>query len=74
MRDRYLKEKKGRHKKENFKILGIRQSSNFSKESGCKLIITQGDFHGADNAEKRFEESKHGWKMVIPIMKKLMNE
>ena len=44
------------------------------KKSGCQLIITQGDFQGADNAEKRFEESKQGWKMVIPTMKKILNE
>lgn len=43
-------------------------------ENGCKLIITQGDFQNADNAEKRFEESRQGWKMVIPIMKRILNE
>lgn len=44
------------------------------KDNGCCLVITQGDFQGADNAEKRFEESKQGWKMVIPMMKKLLGE
>jgi len=44
------------------------------QKTGCKLIITQGDFRGADLAEKRFEESKQGWKMVLPVMKKLLNE
>ena len=43
-------------------------------ESGTLLTITQGDFNGTENAEKRFEESKQGWKMVIPLMKKLLNE
>jgi len=43
-------------------------------ETGCKLIITQGDFQNADNAAKRFEESKQGWKIVIPAMKKILNE
>lgn len=42
-------------------------------ETGCKLIITQGDFRVADLAEKRFEEAKQGWNMVIPVMKKLLN-
>lgn len=44
------------------------------EETGCKLMITQGDFQDSDNAAKRFEESKQGWKMVIPIMKKVLNE
>jgi uncharacterized protein YndB with AHSA1/START domain len=44
------------------------------KDSGCDLVITQGDFQSTDNAEKRFEESKQGWQMVIPTMKKLLNE
>lgn len=44
------------------------------QEKGCRLIITQGDFQDTDNAEKRFEESKQGWKMVIPSMKKILNE
>ena len=43
-------------------------------EYGTLLTITQGDFNGTENAEKRFEESKQGWKMVIPLMKKLLNE
>ncbi|WP_428742424.1 SRPBCC domain-containing protein [Tenacibaculum sp.] len=43
-------------------------------EIGCKLVITQGDFKGTDNAVKRFEESKQGWKMIIPVMKKILNE
>ncbi len=43
-----------------------------SQENGCKLIITQGDFQGVDNSEKRFEEAKQGWKMVIPMMKKII--
>lgn len=45
-----------------------------SLENGCKLIIKQGDFQGADNSEKRFEESKQGWKMVIPMMVKIITE
>lgn len=44
------------------------------QETGCKLIITQGYFQDADKAEKRFEESKQGWQMVIPAMKKILNE
>ncbi|MBU3126038.1 SRPBCC domain-containing protein [Sinomicrobium sp. 2019215] len=44
------------------------------QETGCKLVITQGDFQNADHAEKRFEESKQGWKLVIPTMKKVLNE
>jgi len=45
-----------------------------SQENGCKLIITQGDFQGTENSEKRFEESQQGWKMVIPMMKKIIVE
>ena len=37
-------------------------------------IIIQGGFQGVDHAEKRFEESKEGWKMMIPIMKKNLKE
>ncbi|SHI74178.1 Uncharacterized conserved protein YndB, AHSA1/START domain [Tangfeifania diversioriginum] len=44
------------------------------QKTGCKLIITQGDFQGAENAEKRFEESLRGWKMVIPKMKEVLHE
>lgn len=44
------------------------------KEKGCLLKITQGDFYGTENATKRFEESKQGWKMVIPSMKNVLNE
>ena len=42
---------------------------------GTLLTITQGDFAGAENGLKRYEESKQGWsEMVIPLMKKLMGE
>ncbi|MDT0645478.1 SRPBCC domain-containing protein [Zunongwangia sp. F260] len=41
-------------------------------EKGTKLTIIQGDFSGAENAEKRFKESQGGWDMVIPLMKKLI--
>lgn len=41
-------------------------------EDGCLLRIIQGDFNGTENGEKRFEESKQGWKRVIPLMKKIV--
>jgi uncharacterized protein YndB with AHSA1/START domain len=41
-------------------------------ENGTKLTIIQGDFNGTENAEKRYEESKVGWDMIIPLMKKIM--
>lgn len=42
-------------------------------ENGTLLTITQGDFAGAEEGKKRYEESKSGWKeMVIPTMKKLL--
>lgn len=42
-------------------------------ENGTLLTITQGDFAGAEEGKKRYEESKSGWReMVIPIMKKLL--
>ena len=44
------------------------------KKAGFKLMITQGDFQGVDNGEKRFQESAQGRKMVIPTMKKILNE
>jgi uncharacterized protein YndB with AHSA1/START domain len=43
-------------------------------DNGSILTIIQGDFSGAENAEKRFEESKGGWDMVIPLMKKLIEQ
>lgn len=44
-------------------------------DEGTQLTIIQGDFSGAENGKQRYEESKSGWKeMVIPIMKKLLNE
>jgi len=44
-------------------------------ENGTLLTIIQGDFAGATEGKKRYEESKSGWKeMVIPIMKKLLKE
>ncbi len=44
-------------------------------EDGTLLTITQGDFSGAENGQKRYEESKQGWKaMVIPLMKKMLDE
>jgi len=44
-------------------------------EEGTLLTITQGDFAGAVEGEKRYNESKSGWKeMVIPMMKKLLEE
>ena len=45
-----------------------------AKEKGCLLKIAQGDFNGTEHAIKRFEESKQGWKMVIPLMKNVLNE
>ncbi len=45
------------------------------EKEGTLLRITQGDFSRAEEGEKRYLESKSGWKeMVIPIMKKLLNE
>ena len=43
-------------------------------ENGTKLTIIQGDFKGAEDAEKRFEESKAGWDMVIPLMKEIIEK
>lgn len=43
-------------------------------ENETKLTIIQGDFNGVENAKKRFEESKGGWDMVIPLMKKLIEK
>ena len=42
---------------------------------GTLLVITQGDFYGAAEGKKRYEESIGGWKeLVIPAMKKLLGE
>jgi len=44
-------------------------------KEGTLLTIIQGDFSGAKDGKKRYEESKGGWKeMVIPLMKKLLGE
>jgi len=44
-------------------------------EDGTLLTITQGDFAGAEDGEKRFMESASGWKeIVIPIMQKLLSQ
>lgn len=43
-------------------------------KSGTKLILTQGDFSKAENGKKRYEEASKGWKMVLPIMKKVISE
>ena len=44
-------------------------------KDGTLLKIIQGDFTGAENGKKRYEESKAGWSsMVIPLMKKLLGE
>ena len=43
-------------------------------KSKTKLTIIQGDFNGVENAKKRFEESKDGWNMVIPLMKSLIEK
>ena len=39
---------------------------------GTLLKITQGDYIGAEDAQKRFEDSLKGWEMVIPMMKNLL--
>lgn len=44
-------------------------------DEGTKLTIIQGDFYGAEDGEKRYNDSKGGWSgMVIPLMKKLLGE
>ena len=44
-------------------------------EEGTSLTITQGDFSGAEEAEKKYEESLAGWKeVVVPAMRKLLGE
>ena len=42
-------------------------------EKGALLKIKQGDFSGAENAEKRYQESEAGWEMVIPLMKDIID-
>lgn len=39
---------------------------------GSSLQITQ-DFTGVANAQKRFEESRQGWPMVIKLMKEILD-
>ncbi|MFK7937533.1 MAG: hypothetical protein AB8G22_28715, partial [Saprospiraceae bacterium] len=44
-------------------------------EAGTLLTITQGDFAQATDGEKRYLESKGGWKeVVVPLMKKVLGE
>ncbi len=45
------------------------------QENRTLLTITQGDFSKAEDGQKRYDESKQGWReMVIPLMKKLLKE
>ena len=41
-------------------------------EKGTRLILIQDGFAGAEDAEKRYEESSQGWDMVLPLMKKIV--
>ncbi len=43
-------------------------------KNGTKLILTQGDFSKVENGKDRYEEAWKGWKMVLPIMKKVISE
>jgi len=44
-----------------------------TSDKSTKLKVIQGDFQGAANGPKRYEESKSGWQeFVIPTMLKLM--
>lgn len=42
--------------------------------AGTELLLTQGDYAGAEDAEQRYEESVKGWDMVIPLMKELVEQ
>lgn len=55
----------------NYVNLSYHISTN---DQGTLLKVRQGDFQGAANGLKRYEESKSGWKeYVIPTMKKLVD-
>lgn len=41
-------------------------------EGGTQLKLIQGDFQGTENGVNRFEESKKGWEMVIPLMQQMI--
>lgn len=43
------------------------------QNQGTLLTITQGDFQGAENGQKRYEESLGGWDMVIGLMKGILD-
>ncbi|MCG8577931.1 MAG: SRPBCC domain-containing protein [Flavobacteriales bacterium] len=36
--------------------------------------LEQGDFATVENGKSRFEEAQQGWKMVLPLMKKVLGE
>lgn len=44
------------------------------ENDGTRLIIIQGSFEGVENAESRYEESKQGWEMILPIMQSLLED
>lgn len=44
-----------------------------ASDEGTVLSLLQGYDEGAENAQKRYEESLKGWDMVIPMMQKLVD-
>ena len=40
----------------------------------CLLKVTQGDFSGAEDAQKRYKECKQGWQYVFDGMRKLLTD
>lgn len=43
-------------------------------ENGTELRITQGDYAKIDKSEEIFEQTVKGWKMTLPVLKKLLEE
>ncbi len=44
------------------------------KDGGTCLEVSQGDFAGVEDSEKRYQETLKGWAMVLPKIKVLAEE
>lgn len=41
------------------------------RDGGVLLEVSQGDFAGIENSEKRYKDGQAGWEMIIPSIKDL---
>lgn len=43
-------------------------------EGGVELTVTQHDFTTVDDGEKRYEDAQKGWEVILPKIKKIVEE